>query len=142
MIIKTKDNILDLQDTLKSEANSNAEKRFLHRLHCVWLAEKGCSCQQIANWFDEHVRTIQRWVKHAQEFGIEGLKDEEKTGRPTRVRDDQRKTLMQEISTMPTELGYKQTSWNGKLLQTHLHRQYNVELGLRQCQRLLSELRR
>ena len=142
MVLKEKTNILDLRDILKSESTSDAEKRYLHRLHCVWVVEKGCSCQQIAGWFDEHIRTVQRWVKHAQEYGIEGLKDEKKMGRPTKIRDDQRKMLIQEISKSPEDLGYYQVAWNGKLLQMHLHRRYGVELGLRQCQRFLCEFKK
>ncbi len=126
----------------KEEVTRNREFRFLHRLHCVLLVSQGCSCYQVAEWFGEHPCTVERWVHYFQEYGIEGLKDEQKTGRPKKVRDDQLKRLQGEISENPFELGYNQNNWDGKLLQTHLERHYGIELSVRQCQRLLSQLRR
>ncbi len=125
----------------KKEVTRNREFRFLHRLHCVLLVAQGCSCYQVAAWFGEHPCTIERWVHYFQEYGLEGLKDEQKTGRPRKVRDDQLERLQDEISKKPFELGYDQNGWNGKLLKTHLECRYGTELSVRQCQRLLNQLR-
>lgn len=125
----------------KEEITRNREFRFLHRLHCVLLVAQGCSCYQVAAWFGEHPCTVERWVHYFQEYGIEGLKDEQKTGRPRKVRDDQLKRLQGEISKKPFELGYNQNGWDGKLLQTHLAHCYDTKLSVRQCQRLLNQLR-
>lgn len=131
----------EFQSSLKNQIKLNAANRFIHRLHCVQLVEQGCSCQQVAQWLGEHVRTIQRWVKYTHDYGIEGLKYEQKLGRPNTVRDDQKKWLQQDISQCPNELGYPQKKWSGSLLQVHLRQHYHVDLGLRQCQRLLNELK-
>jgi len=129
------------QKTLADASNHVSEIRFQHRLHCVTLIEQGCSYSQVSEWFGEHPRTIERWVQNAHEFGVEGLKDEQKPGRPTKIRDDQKRVLKTEIAKLPTELGYKASTWNGKLLMTHLSNKYDVDLGLRQCQRLLNSLK-
>ncbi len=131
-----------LQSACKTETTRNCESRFLHRLHCVLLVAEGSSCYQIAAWFGEHPCTVERWVHYFQEYGVEGLKDEQKTGRPRKIRDDQLKRLQGEVSKNPFELGYDQNGWGGKLLQTHLQRRYDIELSVRQCQRLLNQLRR
>ena len=124
------------------EAFDHSEQaRFLHRLHCVLLVAQGCSCYQVAEWFGMHPRSVERWVHLVQEHGPEALRDERKTGRPTRLRDDQRKLLQDEVARNPLELGYEGRSWDGKLLQMHLERRYDVALSVRQCQRLLKELR-
>jgi len=119
----------------------SSESRLLHRLHCVQLVGRGCSCYQVAEWFGEHPRTIERWVHYLQEFGIEGLRDKQKTGRPTKVRDDQLKRIQNEISCNPTKHGYVQNSWDGRLLRTHLESRYEIALSVRQCQRLLRQFR-
>ena len=129
-----------LQSACKEQNSRNDESRFLHRLHCVLLVAKGTSCYKIAEWFGDHPSTLERWVRNFNEFGVEGLKDEQKTGRPRKVRDDQIKQLQSELSAAPSKLGYKQSTWNGTLLKTHLKQHYNIELGARQCQRLLKEL--
>jgi len=129
-----------LLSACKIETALNCESRFLHRLHCVLLVAQGSSCYQVAEWFGEHSCTVERWVHYFHEYGLEGLKDEQKTGRPRKVRDDQFKRLQGEISRNPFELGYDQHGWNGKLLKTHLEHHYGIELSVRQCQRLLNQL--
>jgi len=124
----------------RNEINTNSESRYLHRLHCVTLVAQGCSCYKVAEWFGEHPSSLERWVHNFNQFGIEGLKNEQKTGRPRKLYDKQLKQLQNDILKTPFELGYEQSKWNGRLLQTHIQFQYDVELSLRQCQRLLSEL--
>ena len=125
----------------KEETTRNHESRFLHRLHCVLLVAQGCSCYQVAEWFGEHPCTLERWIHHFHDYGLEGLMDEQKTGRPRKVRDDQLKQLQGDVSKKPFELEYNQTCWDGKLLKTHLESRYGVKLSVRQCQRLLNQLR-
>ena len=102
-------NAADLQSALKEETTHSPEPRFLHRLHCVLLVAQGCSCYQVAEWFGEHPCSVERWIHHFNEHGLEGLRDEQKTGRPRKVRDDQLKRLQGEVSKKPFELEYNQT---------------------------------
>ncbi len=125
----------------KAETTRNCESRFLHRLHCVLLVAQGNSCYQVSGWFGEHPCTVERWIHHFHAYGLEGLRDEQKTGRPKKIRDDQLRRLQDEIARDPFELGYDHNGWDGKLLQTHLQRRYGIELSVRQCQRLLNQLR-
>jgi transposase len=131
----------ELKSTFKEEINNSSESHFLHRLHCVLLVTEGCCCHQVADWFGVHQRTVERWVHYFKEFGIEGLKDEQKTGRPTKVRDDQLRQLQQDILIKPSELKYIEHKWSGKLLKTHLKQRYDIDMSIRQCQRLLHQLR-
>jgi len=130
-----------LQSTFKEEINSSSESHFLHRLHCVLLVTEGCCCCQVAEWFGVHQRTVRRWVHYFNEYGIEGLKDEQKTGRPTKVRDDQLKQLQHDILFKPSELKYIESKWSGRLLKTHLKQHYDIEMSVRQCQRILHQMR-
>jgi transposase len=130
-----------LQSICKKEFIRNSESRFLHRLHCVLLVAQGRSCYQVAGWFGEHPSTVGRWIRCFHEYGPEGLRDEQKTGRPRKVRDDQIKRLQSDISINPSELGYDSHKWNGKLVKIHLEQYYGIELSVRQSQRLLSQLR-
>jgi len=129
-----------LKSTFKGEINNSSGSHFLHRLHCVLLVTEGCCCCQVAEWFGVHQRTVERWVHYFKEYGIEGLKDEQKTGRPTKVRDDQLKQLQHDILFKPSELKYIENKWSGKLLKTHLKQRYGIEMSVRQCQRLLQQL--
>jgi len=131
----------DLNSAVRNEVRLTNSNRFLHRLHCVKLVKNGCKVPQVSEWFGEHTRTIQRWVKSADNDGVEGLRDNKRIGRPTSILDSQKIFLRQDVNKLPNEIGYKEKKWSGKLLKFHLENYYHVELGLRQCQRLLSDLR-
>ncbi len=51
-------NSTELQSVIKNEITHNHELRFPHRIHCVLLLGRGFSCSQVAEWFDEHPRTL------------------------------------------------------------------------------------
>ena len=80
-------------------------------------------------------------MRHFQRFGAEGLRDEQKPGRPAKLDAEQLKTLKRELRYPPSRYGqtgcYK---WSGKVLASHLERTYFLTLSTRQCQRLLQQL--
>jgi transposase len=130
----------EVSSALQTEVQSTAHARYLHRLHCVHLVAQGCTCVQVAEWFNEHPRTIERWVQRCEHYGSHELKSEHKGGRHSALSDDQRGTLQRDIQQRPDQFGYTETSWNGRLLGAHLTAQYGLELSVRQCQRLLKQL--
>ena len=130
------------QKLLNQAASHTSENRFLHRLHCIILIGQGCNYSQVADWFGEHPRTIERWVQRLREFGLDGLKDDQKAGRPTKIDDEHKQVLSNDIVKQPSELGYQTNQWNGQVLKVHLKNKYGIDLGLRQCQRLLGQLKR
>jgi transposase len=122
------------------ETHRTPELRFLHRLHCVLFVAQGYSCYQVANWFEGHPCTVERWIHCFEQNGVEGLREKQKTGRPAKVDVKQSQQLKNDILKDPRQLGYDQNGWNGKLLQIHILRCCDVELSIRQCQRLLRQL--
>ncbi len=122
---------------LKREIAHTASTRYLHRLHCVWLVHKSGSCQRVAEWFGESRRTIERWVREYEEQGADGLLDRRKPGRPPRISNEMASTLIGELAMNPEHHGYTANTWTGRLLKKHLHSSHEVDMSLRQCQRLL-----
>jgi transposase len=102
-------------------------------LHCVLLAGQGLSCYEVATLFGENPRTIERWVKEAERFGAERLKERKRGGRRPALERNALEALRQSLPGGAT--------WTGRSLQSHLDRTYAVHLSIRQCQRLLKELR-
>jgi transposase len=129
-----------LKATLKLEIRRNVEARFLHRLHCATLVGQGFSCYQVATWFGESPRTIERWIHIVDEFGVEGLKNERKIRRASKVPREHYSQIIKDLKKDPRSLGYDKKAWCGRILQTHLRHQFDVDLGVRQCQRILKQL--
>lgn len=130
-----------LSDALKDASKSSLEACFLHRLHCVQLVAQGSSAQEVAHLFNDDPSSVARWVRHFKAFGVEGLRDDQKPGRPASLDPDQLRALQQLLGRTPAAaLGYGGDHWSGKLLASHVEEQYGLSLSVRQCQRLLRQL--
>lgn len=129
-----------LTRAIKEVFRSSVEASFLHRLHAVQLVAQGSSAQEVAHLFNDDPSSVARWVRHFREFGIEGLRDDSKSGRPAGLTPDQLRQLQQQLKRTPAALGYAEASWSGKLLADHVERHYDLSLSVRQCQRLLRQL--
>lgn len=125
---------------IRQEIERNEEARYDHRLHGLLLVAKGMSARQAALWLDESERSVQRWVNRFEQIGFSGLREGERPGRPSRLEDKQWRRLEIDLRRSPREFGFDQTLWDGKLLAAHVRKRYQVELGVRQCQRLFGQM--
>ena len=48
--------------------------------------------------------------------------------------------LYDDILKDPSDLGYDQSNWNGKLLSEHINKRFGVRLKVRRCQELFHEM--
>lgn len=113
------------------------ETRFMHRLNLVELVANGCSCYQVAEWFGEAPRTVERWVHQYQKLGCGGLRGNGNIGRPTKLSEPDLARIQQELKRRPVELGYSGVRWTGHELAVYVRECYKVTLSERQCQRLI-----
>jgi len=125
---------------IQCEISRSDEARYDHRLHGVLMVNQGMSCPEVARWLDEHPTTIERWVHHFNASGLDGLREGEHSGRRTRLTDAQWEDLEDALRLPPRKLGYNQNLWDGKLLSHHLMQAYEVQLGVRQCQRIFGKM--
>ena len=128
-----------MQMAIQQEIIRSDESRYDHRLHGVLLVCAGQSCYEVAEIFQHSPRTIQYWVRRFEQSGFEGLKDMDRTGRPCVMTNKIRNTLEKDLRRSPRDLGYHQNLWDGKLLSHHLDTK-NIDLGVRQCQRLFHQM--
>ena len=111
--------------------------RCSHRLHAVLLVSTGHSCYEVAHWFGDAARSVERWVHAYEGQGVQGLRPHPGAGRPARLTATQCQQLGRDLAQAPGPVGPMPARWTGKLLARHLERQFGVQLSLRQCQRLL-----
>ena len=71
---------------------------------------------------------------------MEGLHDETRSGRPSRIPESVVEEIDKDLRKNPGEFGYHQNLWDGKLLSHHLHEKYALLIGVRQAQRLFHKL--
>ena len=133
-------NTTKIRRMIQQEISRSEDSRYDHRLHGILMVDQGMSCAEVARWFGESVTTVERWVHRFNASGLDGLREGEHPGRPTRLSEEQWAALEVDLRTSPRELGYNQNLWDGKLLAHHLAQTHHVELGVRQSQRIFRKL--
>ena len=125
---------------LQDEIRRSQEARYDHRLHAVLLVAQGVSCTKAASLLGDSPRTVQYWVNRFEEEGFAGLADADRPGRPKKLNEQQVEHIAHVIRGSPRDAGMSTNIWDGKTLSAFIKRQYGVNLGVRQCQRLFRQL--
>ena len=128
--------ILGLQD----EIRRSDESRYDHRLHGVLLVAQGMTCPEVARILGDAPRSVEYWVRGFEEKGLEALREGERAGRPRRLNEEQLQAIDVALRRTPREVGLGGNLWDGKTLAAWIEREYTIDLGTRQCQRLFRQL--
>jgi len=125
---------------LQYEIRRSGDARYDHRLHAILLVAQGMSCPEVARLLGDSPRIVQTWVHWFEEVGLAGLMDIPRPGRPSRLTEEQFDEIDRALRSTPQELGLSGNIWDGKTLSRFTHKQFDVELGVRQCQRIFRQL--
>ncbi len=128
--------ILDIE----KEINCNPEGRYNHRLHSVMLLLRGHTSLEAAQIFGDNPRTIKHWGQQYKRYGLQGLKEAKRPGRPRKLLREYLDNIKSDLLMPTSSFGYLQGFWDGPLLKHHLEKHYNVDITVRHCQRLFHEL--
>src|SRR6266571_5775061 len=74
---------------LQQEIQRSEESRYDHRLHGVLLVAQGTTCPEVARLFGDAPRSIEYWGHRFEREGLAGLKEGERSGRPSRINEKQ-----------------------------------------------------
>jgi len=129
-----------MQVAIRQEIDRSEESRYDHRLHGLLLVASGRPCTEVGRLFGEEATTVQRWVRRFEQRGFAGLREGERPGRPRSLDGRQWKRLARDLRRDPRRSGHAQHLWDGQLLAEHLRQHYGVSLGVRQCQRIFSQM--
>ena len=99
-------NAKSVRELIHASVKTSCEQRFLLRLCCVLLIAEGPSCYEVARWFGEDPRTIERWVHALDLHGVEGLREHHLGGRPAKLAGEQVQRLALDLQKPPHASGY------------------------------------
>ncbi len=123
--------------------NSSKNAKFIHRLHGLLLMidNENNNCENIASLFNNSPRTVSNWVHKINENNnIDILKDKKKPGRKSKLSAEQETFIKESLIKHPSEFGLNANIWSGKVLSHFIKEQFDIELKVRQCQRLFHKL--
>lgn len=117
---------------------SSEDAELSHRVTMVNLVVSGMLPAELSKYAKESPATIALWVKTADEHGFEALRRKKQSGRPSKLDESQKQSLIKVLKEDPSEHGYM--VWDGPSLSDYIRHAYGVKLSIRQCQRLFREL--
>lgn len=126
--------------TLQDEIRRSGEARYDHRLHGLLLVAHGMSCREVAQLLGDSPRTVEYWVRRFEQEGLAGLVDGDRSGRPKRLTEKQLDEVAKALRKSPEDFGLAGRIWDGKTLSAWIEQQFDLILGVRQCQRLFRSL--
>ena len=134
------ENAEELTILVKQEISLNQWGRYAHRLHVILLLLNGRSAKETAEIFNVPLRTVQYWAQKFKAKQLDGLKEEPRPGRKSRLSPAQLEQLARELRQSPSIFGYNQGFWDGPLLQYHLEKHYQVKMTRRNCEKIFHRL--
>ena len=124
---------------LQDEIRRSYQARYDHRLHAVLMVAQGMSCRAAAAFLGDSPRSVAYWVNRFEVEGLSGLADADRPGRPRRLNETQLQEIQEALRASPSKFGLNANLWDGKLLSHYIHKRFEVDLGVRQCQRLFRQ---
>lgn len=99
------------QALLTMSRSHKLEKRYVDRATIILYSDEGKSLDQIIALTDKSRPVISKWRKRFHKYGIEGLKDAKRSGKPKTITPEQKALVVEKACTKP-EGGY--TNWSQK----------------------------
>jgi transposase len=130
----------ELAISVRREISHNIDGRYGHRLHIILLLLTGHSAKETSAIFGVPLRTVQHWAHKFKNKQLAGLKEERRPGRKPKLSTSQLEQLGADLKIAPSAFGYTQGFWDGPLLQHHLQTNYQVEMTLRNCEKIFHRL--
>ena len=124
-------------EIIRAEFRRSDEARYVHRLHGVLLVLLGLSTVKAGKLLGDPQRTIAHWVIQFKKHGLNGLRQNEKLGRPEKLDAAQKKALFDALAKSPKAAGLEGDKWTNALVLSLLNKRYGLAINLRQCTRLL-----
>lgn len=134
---------IQLNDNQRHELRLLARQeigRVSERIHFVLMSDQGKSPPVIADTFGYDVSTVRDWLKRFLAWGVEGLFDEPRSGRPSTYRHLD-SVVEAQVGQPPTCSGYVQTMWTLALLVLHLGQRFRIWISPATLRRALTRVR-
>jgi transposase len=113
--------------------------RVAERARMILLSAEGKTASEISKIFHCSFSKVKRWIKRYQAFGLEGLYDKPRQGRPAKVTDPIKQNIDRCLQKSPQDLGFLAGYWTIALLISYLFSQFGSWLSVSTLRRTLHQ---
>ena len=89
---------------LKAIFNNSAKPRTRHRAHAILLSSDGFSVDEIAKIYGVDRDTVSGWINKWEQFGLEGLKDQPRSGNPGILTQSEKQLVIELCQETPRSI--------------------------------------
>jgi putative transposase len=114
--------------------------RMKERYQAIAMMLDGKNAREAADTLHLSRNTTWEWATAYNDEGLEGLKRNSPPGRTSRLSDEEKKLLKEDILKNPHELGYNFSIWDGKSVSHHIEQRFGKHIGIRQAQKMLHQM--
>lgn len=114
----------------------SSRERLLHRLHSVALVLSGLSASEAGRIYGDSPRAVAYWVTRFKKDGLDGLNEETRPGRPSKLNQSQLKKLQ----TLLNKSAARSKSVKAEILAEYISKEFGIVLTVRQCWRIVNRL--
>lgn len=134
---------LSVQGSLSSiKSQLRKDEKFSQgvRLYAVYQIKLGRNAEELKELYNVSHKSICNWVHGYNAYGVDGLKDKPRSGRPCRLSEQQQAELKAAIADKPEKAGYSSGVWSGPLVAAYVQRTFGVSYKKAQVYNLLHAL--
>jgi transposase len=124
------------KETLTALRGDSSRERLLHRLHSVALVLSGLSASEAGRIYGDSPRAVAYWVTQFKKDGLDGLHEEMRPGRPSKLNP----TQMKMAQTFLNKSASKPKSEKAEILAKYISKEFGIVLTIRQCWRIVNRL--
>jgi transposase len=92
--------------TLEELVKNHSEYRYRTRAHSILLSSRGFKINDIANIYQVDRDSVSIWIDDWEKYGLIGLFDEVKSGRPTKLTKEEQQKAIEYIQEEPRSVKY------------------------------------
>ena len=111
---------------LRQEAHHDQAQRVALRLQAILLSADGHTPPAIARWLHVHRTRVHAWVCRWRAYGLEGLKEGHRSGRPRELTAAQRQQLHDIVESGPVAYGLNSGVWTSPVLAQVIAEEFDV----------------
>jgi len=125
---------------LRKEAQTDRAGRVVLRLDSILLSLQGHTTGQIAQFLQADRTRVHAWIHQWNEHGMEGLLEGHRSGRPSRLGDDDREKIRDIIESGPVAHGLHTGVWTSPLVAQIIENECGVTYHPGHVRHLLKQM--
>jgi len=113
-------------ETLRKEAERDGEYRVARRLLAIRLNAQGQTAGDISRLLDVHRSSATLWLQHWMQYGLDGLLEGHRSGRPAHLSENQISVLCDIVESGPIAYGLGSGVWTSPMITQVITEEFGV----------------